>query len=146
MERCAECFPCRLTNRKQAARTKIARFAGVGVSKNSKGIKEGNLWRQQHRKAKHSRCSWWALPRRARGSPTSQPQAASWPCLWDWSVWPFRRRDFSRSSHSKATGTTPKPIALKLAGIVSALVGWYVVLIGIHLVASVGGRLFTTIL
>jgi len=44
------------------------------------------------------------------------------------------------------TGTTPQPIALKLAGIVSALVGWYVVLIGIHLVASVGGRLFTTIL
>lgn len=44
------------------------------------------------------------------------------------------------------TGATPQPIVLKLAGIVSVLVGWYVVLIGIHLTASIGGRLFTTLL
>jgi hypothetical protein len=44
------------------------------------------------------------------------------------------------------TGATPQPIVLKLAGIASILVGWYVVLIGIHLTASVGGRLSTTLL
>lgn len=44
------------------------------------------------------------------------------------------------------TGATAQPVVLKLAGIGSILLGWYVVLIGIHLTASVGGRLFTTLL
>lgn len=44
------------------------------------------------------------------------------------------------------TGSANQPFVLKLAGIASVLVGWYIVLIGIHLTASVGGRLVTTLL
>jgi hypothetical protein len=39
-----------------------------------------------------------------------------------------------------------EPTFLKLAGIACALGGWLIVLLGIHLTSSVGGRLFTTLL
>lgn len=44
------------------------------------------------------------------------------------------------------TGTTDQPVVLRLAGLGATLIGWCVVLIGIHLSTSVGGRLFTTLL
>jgi hypothetical protein len=44
------------------------------------------------------------------------------------------------------TGTAADPTVLKLAGVVCALVGWLIVLFGIHLSSSVGGRLATTLL
>jgi len=44
------------------------------------------------------------------------------------------------------TGASAQPIVLQLAGIASVLVGWYIVLIGIHLTASVGGRLATSVI
>lgn len=42
-------------------------------------------------------------------------------------------------------GTAVQPVVLKLAGIATVLVGWLIVLFGIHLTASVGGRLGTTL-
>ncbi|HTW78186.1 MAG TPA: hypothetical protein VME23_01455 [Terracidiphilus sp.] len=39
-----------------------------------------------------------------------------------------------------------EPTVLKLAGIACALGGWLIVLIGIHLSSSVGGRLATTLI
>jgi hypothetical protein len=44
------------------------------------------------------------------------------------------------------TAEGPQPAALKLAGAAVALLGWLVVLFGLHLTASVGGRMFTSIL
>jgi hypothetical protein len=44
------------------------------------------------------------------------------------------------------TGSRPQPLALILGGVVSVLLGWGVVLFGIHLTAGVGGRMFTTLL
>jgi hypothetical protein len=44
------------------------------------------------------------------------------------------------------TGEGPQSAALKLAGVAAALLGWLVVLFGLHLTASVGGRMFTSIL
>jgi uncharacterized membrane protein len=43
------------------------------------------------------------------------------------------------------TGESAQPLTLKLAGIGSILVGWLVVLYGIHLTASVSGRMVTTL-
>lgn len=44
------------------------------------------------------------------------------------------------------TGEGPQPVVLKLAGVGTALLGWLVVLFGLHATASVGGRMFTSIL
>ncbi len=44
------------------------------------------------------------------------------------------------------TGGTPQPAVMKLVGVVVVLGGWLFVLFGVHLTASVGGRLFTSIL
>lgn len=44
------------------------------------------------------------------------------------------------------TGTTPQPIVLRIAGLASIVAGWYVVLMGIHVTASVSGRMFTSLL
>lgn len=44
------------------------------------------------------------------------------------------------------TGTTPQPAAMKLIGIAVVLGGWLLVLFGLHLTASVGGRLVTSVL
>ena len=44
------------------------------------------------------------------------------------------------------TEITAEPIVLKLAGIACALGGWLIVLVGIHLSSSVGGRLATTLI
>lgn len=44
------------------------------------------------------------------------------------------------------TGEGPQPAVLKLAGVGAALLGWLVVLLGLHVTASVGGRMFTSIL
>jgi hypothetical protein len=41
--------------------------------------------------------------------------------------------------------TGVQPVGLRLAGVATALVGWLVVLIGLHLTASVSGRLITTL-
>lgn len=43
-----------------------------------------------------------------------------------------------------AEGT--QPTVMKLAGVAAALLGWVVVLFGLHLTASVSGRMTTTIL
>ncbi|HEV2326751.1 MAG TPA: hypothetical protein VGS10_22625 [Terracidiphilus sp.] len=43
------------------------------------------------------------------------------------------------------TGSTEQPLALKLAGIISILLGWCIVLGGIHLTASVSGRMVTSL-
>ena len=39
-----------------------------------------------------------------------------------------------------------QPVALKLAGLAAALGGWIIVLYGLHLTASVSGRLTTTVI
>lgn len=39
-----------------------------------------------------------------------------------------------------------QPAVLKLAGVVTVLLGWLIVLFGLHLTATVSGRLTTTIL
>jgi hypothetical protein len=39
-----------------------------------------------------------------------------------------------------------EPTVLKLAGVICALAGWAIVLLGIHLSSSVGGRLVTTLI
>jgi len=44
------------------------------------------------------------------------------------------------------TGYRPQPLALISAGVVSVLAGWGVVLFGIHLTSSVGGRMVTSLL
>jgi hypothetical protein len=44
------------------------------------------------------------------------------------------------------TGEGPQPAVLKLVGAGISLLGWLVVLFGLHLTASVGGRMFTSIL
>jgi hypothetical protein len=44
------------------------------------------------------------------------------------------------------TATVDDPLVLRLAGIVCALVGWLIVLYGIHLSSGVGGRLATTLI
>ena len=44
------------------------------------------------------------------------------------------------------TGMESQPAALKLAGVLVVLFGWFVVLFGLHLTASVGGRMVTSIL
>jgi uncharacterized membrane protein len=43
-------------------------------------------------------------------------------------------------------GPVPQPTVLKLAGILVVLLGWLVVLFGIHLTGGVGGRMVTSIL
>lgn len=43
------------------------------------------------------------------------------------------------------TGSGVQPALLKLAGIAVTLAGWLVVLFGLHLTASVGGRMVTSI-
>lgn len=43
------------------------------------------------------------------------------------------------------TGESAQPLALKLAGVVSVLLGWCVVLAGIHFTASVSGRMVTSL-
>jgi hypothetical protein len=44
------------------------------------------------------------------------------------------------------TAIPSQPTVLKLAGIACALGGWLIVLVGIHLSSSVGGRLATTLI
>ncbi|HEY1806334.1 MAG TPA: hypothetical protein VGG45_17820 [Terracidiphilus sp.] len=44
------------------------------------------------------------------------------------------------------TAQGPQPTVLKLVGVGTALLGWLVVLFGLHVTASVGGRMFTSIL
>jgi hypothetical protein len=39
-----------------------------------------------------------------------------------------------------------QPVALKLAGLVAALGGWMIVLYGLHLTATVSGRMTTTLI
>ena len=43
------------------------------------------------------------------------------------------------------TATSADPTVLKLVGVACALAGWLIVLFGIHLSSSVGGRLTTTL-
>lgn len=43
------------------------------------------------------------------------------------------------------TGTTPQPAVMKLIGVLVVTGGWLFVLLGLHLTASVGGRLATSI-
>lgn len=43
------------------------------------------------------------------------------------------------------TGDAEQPLTLKLAGIISVLLGWCIVLAGIHLTASVSGRMATSL-
>jgi hypothetical protein len=43
------------------------------------------------------------------------------------------------------TGTSVQPVVLKLAGVASILLGWFIVLIGIHLAAGVSARMVTSI-
>lgn len=43
------------------------------------------------------------------------------------------------------TAAPIQPALLKLAGLATIFLGWYVVLMGIHLTASVGGRMTTTL-
>jgi len=43
------------------------------------------------------------------------------------------------------TGESFQPVTLKLAGVASILVGWLIVLYGIHLTSSVPGRMVTTL-
>lgn len=44
------------------------------------------------------------------------------------------------------TGATPQPAVMKLIGVAIVLGGWLFVLFGLHLTASVGGRMVTSIL
>jgi uncharacterized membrane protein len=44
------------------------------------------------------------------------------------------------------TGMGPQPAVLKLAGVAVVLLGWLIVLFGLHLTASVGGRMSTSII
>ncbi|HEX4030335.1 MAG TPA: hypothetical protein VHX20_08210 [Terracidiphilus sp.] len=44
------------------------------------------------------------------------------------------------------TGAGAQPAALKLAGVVVVLLGWVVVLLGLHLTAGVGGRMVMSII
>ena len=44
------------------------------------------------------------------------------------------------------TGESVQPIVLKLAGVASILLGWFIVLIGIHLAAGVSARMITSII
>lgn len=44
------------------------------------------------------------------------------------------------------TATSEDPTLMKIAGVVCALAGWLIVLYGIHLTASVSGRLVTTLI
>ena len=43
------------------------------------------------------------------------------------------------------TGNGPQPAAMKLIGVAVVLLGWLTVLFGLHLTASVGGRMTTSI-
>ncbi len=43
------------------------------------------------------------------------------------------------------TGETEQPLALRVTGIISVLLGWCIVLVGIHLTASVSGRMVTSL-
>ncbi len=43
------------------------------------------------------------------------------------------------------TGGSPQPAVMKLIGVVVVLAGWLFVLFGLHMTASVGGRLVTSI-
>jgi hypothetical protein len=43
------------------------------------------------------------------------------------------------------TGASVQPLVLKLAGVASILLGWFIVLIGIHLAAGVSARMVTSI-
>ncbi len=43
------------------------------------------------------------------------------------------------------TGIGPQPAAMKLIGVAVVLLGWLTVLFGLHLTASVGGRLMTSV-
>lgn len=44
------------------------------------------------------------------------------------------------------SGESVQPIVLKLAGVASILLGWFIVLIGIHLAAAVSARMVTSII
>ena len=44
------------------------------------------------------------------------------------------------------TAEGPQPTVMKLAGVAAALLGWLIVLFGLHLTASVSGRMTTTII
>ncbi|MGB6309526.1 MAG: hypothetical protein WBF89_17205 [Steroidobacteraceae bacterium] len=43
------------------------------------------------------------------------------------------------------TGIGPQPAVMKLAGVAVVLLGWLTVLFGLHITASVGGRMMTSI-
>ena len=43
------------------------------------------------------------------------------------------------------TGSGPQPAVMKLIGVAVVLLGWLIVLFGLHLTASVGGRMVTSI-
>ena len=43
------------------------------------------------------------------------------------------------------TGNNPQPAIMKLIGVLAVLGGWLFVLLGLHIEASVGGRLVTSI-
>jgi hypothetical protein len=43
------------------------------------------------------------------------------------------------------TGNSPQPAMLKLAGLAVVVLGWAIVLLGLHLTAGVGGRMITTL-
>lgn len=43
------------------------------------------------------------------------------------------------------TGASVQPVVLKLAGVASILLGWFIVLVGIHLAAGVSARMVTSI-
>ncbi len=43
------------------------------------------------------------------------------------------------------TGGGPQPAVMKLIGVAVVLVGWMIVLFGLHLTASVGGRMMTSV-
>jgi hypothetical protein len=44
------------------------------------------------------------------------------------------------------TAATAQPMLLKLGGVCVSVLGWLIVLIGLHLTASVGGRMTTTVI
>jgi hypothetical protein len=44
------------------------------------------------------------------------------------------------------TAATAQPMLLKMGGVCVAVLGWLIVLIGLHLTASVGGRMTTTVI
>ncbi len=44
------------------------------------------------------------------------------------------------------TATTAQPMLLKLGGVCVSVLGWLIVLIGLHMTASVGGRMTTTVI